>query len=107
MSKRRGHGEGSIHQRKDGSWCAIVDLGWVNGKRKRKYIYGKTRKEVADKLKAAHRDQADGVDLAIERQTIAEFLDIWLEQTVKIRNRDGTYENYTQILRPDGSLAFQ
>jgi integrase len=99
MAKRRGHGEGSIHQRKDGTWCAIVDLGWVNGKRKRKYIYGKTRKEVADKLKAAHRDQSDGVDLAIERQTIAEFLDIWLEQTVKIRNRDGTYENYTQIVR--------
>ena len=23
MSKRRGHGEGSIHQRADGLWCAI------------------------------------------------------------------------------------
>ena len=34
MARRRGHGEGSIHRRKDGSWCAIVDLGWVNGKRK-------------------------------------------------------------------------
>jgi integrase len=99
MAKRRGHGEGSIHQRKDGSWCAIVDLGWVNGKRKRKYLYGKTRKEVADKLKAAYHDQASGVDLASERQTVEEFLKLWLEQTVKVRNRDGTYDNYAQIVR--------
>jgi integrase len=99
MSKRRGHGEGSIHRRQDGTWCAIVDLGWINGKRKRKYLYGNTRKEVADKLKSAHRDQADGVDLALEQQTVAEFLDAWLEQTVKIRNREGTYETYAQIVR--------
>ncbi len=99
MTKRRGHGEGSIHQRKDGSWCAIVDLGWVNGKRKRKYLYGKTRKEVADKLKTAYHDQASGVDLASERQTVEEFLKLWLEQTVKVRNRDGTYDNYAQIVR--------
>lgn len=63
MGRRRGHGEGSIHQRNDGYWCATVDLGWANGKRKRKYIYGKTRKEVVDKLKAAHRDQAAGMEI--------------------------------------------
>jgi len=52
MAKRRGHGEGGIYQREgDGKWCASVDLGLVNGKRRRKVIYGKTRKEVADKLK--------------------------------------------------------
>jgi integrase len=99
MGKRRGQGEGSIHRRTDGSWCAIVDLGWVSGKRKRKYLYGQTRKEVADKLKAAHHDQADGADIAPERQTLAAFLDTWLEQTVKVRNRVGTYESYTQIVR--------
>ena len=53
MAKRRGNGEGGIYQREsDGKWCASVDLGFVNGKRRRKVIYGKTRKEVADKLKA-------------------------------------------------------
>ena len=65
MAKRRGNGEGGIYQREsDGKWCASVDLGFVNGKRRRKVIYGKTRKEVADKLKALHRDQASGVHLA-------------------------------------------
>ena len=63
MGKRRGHGEGSIHLRPDGRWCAIVDLGRdANGKRKRKYIYGKTRKEVADQLKVLHRDVAAGIN---------------------------------------------
>ena len=49
--RKRGHGEGSITQRKsDGLWQAALTL--EGGKRK--YLYGKTRKEVADKLKAAH-----------------------------------------------------
>lgn len=71
MSKRRGHKEGSIYQREsDGLWCTSVDLGIINGKRKRKVIYGKTRKEVADKLKALHRDQSIGVNVAPEQYTV-------------------------------------
>ena len=58
--RRRGHGEGSVYKREDGVWCASVDLGVVNGKRKRKMVYGKTRKEVAEKLKVVQRDRAAG-----------------------------------------------
>ncbi len=46
--RRRGHGEGTIVQRSDGRWMAQIDLGYVDGKRKRKTVYGKTRKEVAE-----------------------------------------------------------
>src|SRR5262249_27537688 len=46
MSGRRGHGEGSIHKRADGRWAATIDLGWEDGRRKRKTLYGKTRREV-------------------------------------------------------------
>jgi hypothetical protein len=56
MSKR-GHNEGSIHLRDDGRWVAVVDLGYHEGKRKRKYLYGRTRREVAEKLKIALREQ--------------------------------------------------
>src|SRR5215207_8231094 len=88
MAKRRGHGEGGIYQREsDGTWCASVDLGFVNGKRRRKVIYGKTRKEVADKLKALHRDQATGINMTLQ------------SQTVKRRNRVRTYEKYAQDIR--------
>jgi integrase len=68
--KRRGHGEGSIHLRSDGRWCASIDLGLINGKRK--YLYGETRKEVADKLKALHVAQSSDGPIASEadRQAI-------------------------------------
>ena len=44
---RRGHGEGSIYQRKDGRWAASMTLEGL----KRKTFYGKTSKEVKEQLK--------------------------------------------------------
>jgi|GEM_PF-3766990 len=53
----RGRGEGSISYRKwDGRWMAREDLGYVDGKRKRKCLYGAKRKEVADKLNKTQHD---------------------------------------------------
>jgi integrase len=99
MGKRRGHGEGAIYQREsDGLWCTSVDLGFVNGKRKRKVIYGKTRKEVAEKLKALQRDQAAGLQLTSDQWTVNSFLLTWLEQTVKRQNRPRTYQKYAADL---------
>jgi integrase len=83
MGSRRGHGEGSIYQRDDGAWCASVDLGYVNGKCRRKVLYGKTRREVADKLKVVLRDHQQGLPVTSERQTIAQFLERWLSASVK------------------------
>src|SRR5215213_7143229 len=98
MAKRRGNGEGGIEQREsDSKWCASVDLGFVNGKRRRKVMYGKTRKEVADKLKALHRDQAAGINVATGRQTVKAFLERWLEVS-KQRNKTRTYEGYDRIV---------
>lgn len=95
--RRRGNGEGAIYQREsDGKWCASVDLGYGNGKRKRKVIYGETRKEVAAKLKALHRDQAAGVNLTPQQQTVKQFLENWLEETVKRQVRVRTYTKYVQ-----------
>ena len=99
MPKRRGHGEGGIYQREsDGKWCASVDLGFVNGKRRRKVIYGQTRREVADKLKVLHRDQAAGVNLSVERTTIETLLKRWLEEVVAHRNKIRTYESCERIV---------
>jgi len=48
--KRRGQNEGSIYKRKDGRWTACLNLGYQNGKLKRKYFYGETRAEVQKAL---------------------------------------------------------
>jgi integrase len=99
MGKRRGHGEGSIHLRPDGRWCAIVDLGRdANGRRKRKYVYGKTRKEVADQLKALHRDVAAGINLTPEQTTVEQFLHRWLDEII-IHRRPRTQESYRNTVR--------
>jgi integrase len=99
MAKRRGHGEGAIYQREsDGRWCASVDLGFVNGKRRRKVIYGETRKEVADKLKALHRDQAAGINIAPDQYTVEQFLNRWLDEVICHR-RPRTQESYRGTVR--------
>jgi len=70
MGKKRGHSEGSIYLRKDGSWTASIT---VEG-RKRKYIYGKTRKEVQEQLKIALREQQQGMLVTSPQQTLEQFL---------------------------------
>ena len=50
---RRGKGEGSIYRDTDGRWRGYLDLGYDQGRRRRKYVIGRTRREVADKLRAA------------------------------------------------------
>jgi integrase len=99
MARTRGKSEGSIFQRKDGRWCSAVDLGWENGKRKRKYLYGESRKSVADALNKALRDKAQGLPVAMERQTVSQFCEHWLENSVKPSVRPLTYEQYKQHVR--------
>lgn len=66
----------------------------MNGKRRRKTVYGKTRKEVADKLKKLHSDQQRGINIAPELQTVRQFLDEWLERYIKRQKRPRTYQKY-------------
>ena len=47
---RRGNGEGTICQRKDGRWCAAVYVLLPNGGEKRMFVYGRTREDVHAKL---------------------------------------------------------
>jgi hypothetical protein len=92
--KRRGNGEGSIYQRRDGRWTASITIGG----NKRKYIYGKTRKEVQEKMKVALRDQQQGMLVTSPQQTVEQYLKQWLE-THKPSIRIRTYERYEQIIR--------
>ena len=49
--KRRGRGEGSVYQRKDGLWIASISLGYgPDGKRMRLVVAGLTKKEALQKL---------------------------------------------------------
>jgi|SRR5215469_16598607 len=84
MAKRRGRGEGAVFERKDlGKWVSGVDLGWVGGRRKRKLFYCDTKTEAQDKILQARSDLKKGLLVLTERQTVAQFLDDWLENTIR------------------------
>jgi integrase len=95
--RRRGRQEGSIYERADGRWTAAVTVGYRGGKRKRKQLYGKTRQEVQRKLTKVLNDQQNGLPIAVERQTVAQFLTHWLENTAKGRVRPKTFVSYRQL----------
>jgi integrase len=96
---KRGHNEGTICQRSDGRWVAVVNLGYgPDGKRKRKSFYGKTRKEVADKLRQALQDHTSGLPIDPKRMSLSDFLTSWLEDSVKPSVRVTTYENYKTLV---------
>ncbi len=76
-----------------------LNLGYIGGKRKRKVVYGKTRKEVADKLLALQQQHQSGVNFAADKQTVAAYLLQWLETVVKETNHVNTYAMYEQMCR--------
>jgi integrase len=92
--KQRGHGEGSIYQRKDGRWAASITLEG----RKRKTFYGKTRKEVQEQLKVALREQQQGTLVTGPQQTMKHYLEHWLEEVHRPAIRFTTYRGYRIFL---------
>lgn len=78
MSKR-GHGEGTIYQRADGLWVAGVTTGYEDGKQKRRYVYGKTRTIVREKLDTLRTQQTQGPLPRAHKYTVSAFLAVWLE----------------------------
>lgn len=99
MTKRRGQGDGGLYQTADGRWRGAVDLGWVDGRRQRKYISAATRTEALRKLREAQRAIDQGVKTDA-RMTVGGWLEHWLATVVDGRvGSDNTRANYAQIVR--------
>lgn len=91
---RRGNGEGTILKRADGRWAAAIVVDY-----RRKWIYGKTRRGVADRLRKIQGDVAEGRPVINERLTMAEYLNRWLYEVAKQRTRPMTWRGYEQLVR--------
>ncbi|MPZ14364.1 MAG: tyrosine-type recombinase/integrase [Chloroflexi bacterium] len=89
-SRRRGHNEGTIVHRSDGRWAAAVTL--PSGKRR--WLYGKTRAEVAAKLNKALQDAAEDRSWGDARQIVEAYLRWWLEEQAKPTTRASTFRTY-------------
>lgn len=97
MNKRRAHGEGSIYRREDGRWVAMLNIGVIAGRRRRRAFYGATQAEVLLKLNAATHSMRRGVPVPLERQTFGAFVEKWLE-AVGPSLREPTVRRYSSLL---------
>ncbi len=98
MAKKRGNGEGSIYRRKDGRWVGQYTVYTAKGPKYR-YIYGKTRAAVAEKLMKAMSDRNGGFFFDAESLTVGEYLDRWLSDSVRGTVRVSTFERHEGIIR--------
>ena len=94
MASRRGNNEGTICQRTDGRWTAAITLDGG----KRRFLYGRTRKVVQEKLKAATRAIDDGLPVRSDRQKLGQFLERWLREVAEPTVRQSTYTRYRELL---------
>lgn len=103
--RKKGNGFGTVFQRKGkygkpGLWVGMISAGYdANGKRKRRTIYGKTRKEVQDKLAAMHVAKASGRLGDASKLTVAAYLDQWLHNTARQRVKGQTLDNYEYLIK--------
>lgn len=83
--------------RKDGRWSAIVELDQEGTSRRRKTLYGKTKREVLQKLRQEQEAISKGLPSLPQRLTVGEFLDSWLEGA-KASLKPSTAQSYGWIV---------
>ena len=128
MAKRRTKGDGGLTQRHDhetcpplvqvgedergrpikerpehrcqGRWVGTLDV-WVDGRKRRKYVYGRTQREARLKLDQAKRERADGT-LVVASMTLEKWLDMWLEEIadLKPQTRRGYRSKIETYIKP-------
>ncbi|MFF4973107.1 tyrosine recombinase XerC [Streptomyces sp. NPDC001083] len=97
VSGKRGNGEGSIYPYKNG-FAAYVWVTKPDGKRARKYTYGKTREDVHEKWLQLHADAKKG-PVVTRHRTLAAFLAYWLDSIVKPNLAPLSYVSYEGYVR--------
>jgi integrase len=97
--KRRGRNEGSIFERGDGQWVGSISLGYSEeGRRKRKTVYGSTKKEVLDELDRLRSEARVGNLPDAGGMTVGQLLDRWLESS-KASTEARTFEERQRLVK--------
>lgn len=102
MSKN-GNGEGSIYPHKRngkkvgyrGAYVVHTAAG-----PKRRYISGRTREEVHNRIIEALGNRAQGLDFGAGSSTVGEYMERWLKDSVRGTVRFSTYEVHRHMIEP-------
>lgn len=98
MTKRRDAGEGALFKRKDGMWCAVVDIPTADGSRKQKRVYSKDKAKARDKLDTLKDNLSKGI-IPNTTMTVGKWLDYWLTDVHGPHVRPKTYQFYEEAVR--------
>ena len=98
MSKQRANGEGTIYQRKDGRWVGSAYVLVRGGRRVRRSVYGRTRKEAHRSLTTLLSQAQRGVPAAEGTWTVERYLTYWLAEVVERERRPSTVTTYRKIV---------
>ncbi|MCU7822210.1 tyrosine-type recombinase/integrase [Kitasatospora sp. DSM 101779] len=96
---RRANGEGTITRRKDGRYAAAAYVYKPDGTRARKWVYGKTRAEVASKLTEMQEKTRQGIPAITSSMPLDKYLDYWLRTVAPERYKPSTMSSYEPITR--------
>jgi integrase len=97
MTRRRGHGEGTIFRRGTG-WAGAISLeSDGQGRPRRRYVYGSSQREVRQKLDALKRQQDAGIVVGTGRGvTVGQYLDAWTRGTLAEQVASGALRTSTR-----------
>jgi integrase len=103
VGTKKGNGEGSIYKHKRNGkkvgYRGAYTVYTVAGP-KRRYVNGKTREEVRQKLTKGMADRDGGLVFDAGSLSVEEYLERWLKDSVKGTVRQSTYEVYEHMIRP-------
>jgi len=95
---RRGRGEGSLWQRRDGRWEGRVQLGWSpDGRRQYRSVIARTQLEAVARLKTVRDQVEDGLPVAPAGLTVRTYLVRWLDDASP-RLRASTFARYAGLV---------
>ena len=98
MSKHRPNGDGMIRNRGK-IWEGRIVVGHKSDQSPiYKYIYGKTQKELIEKMHQLHIEYNDVKLNENSNLKLSEWLDIWIEKYAKHKIKFQTYESYIRTI---------
>src|SRR5689334_8164259 len=86
---------GTIRQRSNGLW----EGRYVGADHRRHSVYGKTRRDAQEKMRAALVAADNGIRPIRATITVGDWLDEWLTMSVAHRNRPRTADSYRDTVR--------
>ncbi|MGW4422945.1 hypothetical protein [Streptosporangium sp. NPDC004631] len=95
---RRTSGEGTLYQRTDGRWEGAAYVLSAKGQTTRVRVYGKTRREAADKLTKKIADHQHSTPRTTRDLLLADYLTNWLDHVAVHAVRASTLARYRACL---------